>query len=206
MTQGARSGTLAKISKKAHKMATRLDGTAASAKALQRVSYTHDGMIDLIIAQPMLSTIEIAKHFGYTPQWVRQIINSDAFLERLAARKTEVVDPTLTASLEEKLRTLASASMEVLVQKLDTTKDSKIALASLELSTKALGFGARQSNVNVQNSFVVAMPGKASSETAWAEAYGNGGKGFSKPAIDLVTDVPPPSLKLTDLIEPGVPS
>ena len=85
-----------------------LQGTASAALAIDRVKYTHDAMIDLIIAQPAISQGELAKHFGYSQPWVSRIMNSDAFLARLAQRKAEIVDPQLTLSVDEKLRAVAS--------------------------------------------------------------------------------------------------
>ena len=202
MTLAGSSGSLAEISKKGVKMATPLEGTAASRNELQRIHYTHDAMVDLIISRPMITREEIAKYFGYSPQWVRRVINCDAFLERLALRKSEIIDPAIAAGLEERFRDLALVSMEVLLNKLETTKEAKLAGQTLELSIKALGMGARQANVNVQNSFVVAMPGKAASEQAWADSYSSAPKIGAR--ADFI-DVPAPSLRITDLIEPGVP-
>lgn len=159
-------------------MATQLVGTDSAAGALGRVRYTHDAMIDLIIANPAISQNDIAKHFGYTAPWVSRIMNSDAFLARLAARKTEVVDPSLVASVEEKLRALASKSLDVVLEKLTVSNSAEIGLKALEISSKALGYGARQQNLNVQQNFVVALPGKAVTAEAWAEAHGPSGRTF----------------------------
>lgn len=151
-------------------MAARLEGTVSAASAIARVRYSHDGMIDLIVAQPMITQNEIAKHFGYTPAWVSRIINSDAFQERLALRKTELVDPSIVASVDEKLRTLASKSLDVVLEKLIATNDAELGLRTVEVTTKALGYGAR-SAAPVQQNFVVAMPAQAVSGAAWEEAY-----------------------------------
>lgn len=151
-------------------MATPLEGTASAANAIQRVSYSHDAMIDLIIAAPGAKQGDIAKHFGYTEAWVSRIMNSDAFQARLAERKTELVDPVLVASIDEKLRALASKSLDVVMDKLTLTPTLDAGLKALEITTKALGYGARQSNLNVQQNFVVALPPKATSAAEWIEA------------------------------------
>ena len=47
-------------------MSTPLMGTDSAAGAIQRVSYTHDALIDMIIANPEVSQGELSKAFGYT--------------------------------------------------------------------------------------------------------------------------------------------
>lgn len=152
-------------------MATPLQGTASAASAIDRVKYTHDAMIDLIITKPEISQGELAKSFGYTEPWVSRIINSDAFQARLAERRTELSDPTIVATLEERMKGVMSQSLDVLGEKLMTTRNAELALKVMETTSKALGYGARQNNNVVQNNFVVKIPGKASSSDDWARAY-----------------------------------
>lgn len=152
-------------------MSTPLMGTESAAGAIQRVSYTHDALIDMIIANPAISQGELAKAFGYTQGWLSRVMNSDAFQARLAARKTEVVDPQLVLSIDEKLRALASKSLDVVLDKLTVTQNPDTALKALEVTSKALGYGARQQNLNVQQNFVVALPPKAASAGDWAQAH-----------------------------------
>ncbi len=152
-------------------MATPLESTESAANAITRVKYTHDAMIDLIIANPALKQGDLAQHFGYTQAWVSRIFNSDAFQARLAQRKTELVDPSLLLTFDEKLRALADKSVDVVLEKLSVTQNPDTALKALELTTKALGYGARQQNVNLQQNFVVALPPKAVSASDWAAAH-----------------------------------
>ena len=160
-------------------MATPLEGTQSAAGAITRVKYSHDAMIDLIIARPAISQGELASHFGYTQPWVSRVMNSDAFQARLAERKTELIDPTITATMDEKLRALASKSLDVVLDKLHATNSAELGLKAIELTTRALGYGARQQSVNLQQNFVVALPPKAESEQAWAQAHSRG------PVIDV---------------------
>lgn len=152
-------------------MSEPLQGTASAALAIQRVKYSHDAMIDLIIANPVLSQGAIAQHFGYTQAWVSRVFNSDAFQARLAVRKADLVDPTILMSVEEKFRTLVNRSLDIFQEKLEATKSADLAMKGIEMATKALGYGARQANVAVQNNFVVAMPQKVEDPAAWATRY-----------------------------------
>ena len=152
-----------------------LEGTESAAKAIARVSYSHDAMIDLLLARPDISQGELARHFGYTQPWVSRIMNSDAFLARMAQRKSDLVDPSLALTIDERLRAVASKSLDVVLEKLElpsATFDQ--ALAAATVASKALGYGARQQNLSVQTNFVVALPAKAVDATAWA-AGKNGG-------------------------------
>jgi hypothetical protein len=109
---------------------------------IAKVSYTHDAMIDLIIANPMMSQGERAKHFGYTQSWVSIIESSDAFRARLEARKEELVDPTIRATIEERFRALATKSLEVLQKKLESPNVSdNLAIQAASLAAKSLGLG-----------------------------------------------------------------
>lgn len=150
-------------------MATPLVGTESGKNSIQRVHYTHDAMIDLLLMRPGISQGEIAKYFGYTEAWVSRVMGSDAFQARLAERKTELVDPVIIASIDEKLKGLVHQSLDILADKLSATKNPDMALKSLELGTKALGFGARPQNIGQQtNNYVVALPPKATNEQDWA--------------------------------------
>lgn len=101
-------------------------------------------MIDLIIAQPWISQNQLATHFGLTASWVSTIIASDAFQASLAARKDELVDPVLRATIEEQFKGLVSRSLELLRIKLAApTVADNLVIKTLEISSRALGYGAR---------------------------------------------------------------
>jgi hypothetical protein len=111
-----------------------------------KVGYTHDAMINLIIADPCVTQYELAAKFGYTASWVSQVISSDAFQSRLAERSAELVDPTIRATIEERFKALVLRSLEILRQKLDKPIEmipDQLALRTLELSARAAGYGAR---------------------------------------------------------------
>lgn len=139
--------------------------------AIEKVSYTHDSMIDLLISNPEISQGQIADHYGYTPGWVSRVIRSDAFRERLAARKAEIVDPKILESVELQFEVLVKRSLEVLQEKLriENQPSADLALKTAELGARALGYGAKQSQVNIQQNFVVAMPQKAKDSAEWLE-------------------------------------
>jgi transcriptional regulator with XRE-family HTH domain len=121
--------------------------------AIQKVNYSHDGMINLILANRGITQNEIARHFGYSASWVSQVMSSDAFQAKLLERSQEIEDPTLRATVEDSLRGLISRSMAILKEKLDRPAaeiPDNLAIRSLELSTRALGYGAREPQVAIQ--------------------------------------------------------
>lgn len=103
-----------------------------------KVNFTHRALIDAMIANPRLTTNELAKMFDYTPSWVSIVINSDAFRVSLEERKAEVVDPVLRVTVEDRYRALASRSVEVLMEKLQ----APAMVISDELALKAAALGA----------------------------------------------------------------
>ena len=166
-------------------MSERLVGTESAAGAIARVKYSHDAMIDLIIANPAVSQNQIAAHFGYSVPWVSRIYGSDAFQARLAERKAELIDPSIVESINSRLKGLAVQSLDILAEKLQATKNMDAALKVADLTTKALGFGAREGGgTKVANTFVVQLPGKAKTSEEWARAYGPGGMLIEGSAID----------------------
>lgn len=138
-----------------------------------KVKYSHDAMIDQIIQNPQVSQNQLAAMFGYTVGWVSQVVNSDAFRERLAARKEEVVDPVLRMSLEERIRGAVDLSLQVIMQKLsDGGGNINAAIRVLEHGSRALGYGAQQKQpqVTVQN-YVAIVPPKSLDGASWVESH-----------------------------------
>lgn len=118
-------------------------------EAIAKLSYTHQALIDLIVAEPHLAQRELAKRFGYTEGWLSQIMSSDAFREQLAVRRAEIVNPLLVATVEEKFRAVADRSLSLLIEKLDKPEISvpdNLVVKAVEMSAKALevgGFGTK---------------------------------------------------------------
>lgn len=110
---------------------------------LQKVRYTHEAMIELIIAEPTLSQGQLAEHFGYSQGWISCVLASDAFQARLATRREEIIDPELRATIKERFQALVIQSLAVLQKKLNQpTVSDTLAIKAAELGAKSLGLGA----------------------------------------------------------------
>jgi transcriptional regulator with XRE-family HTH domain len=121
--------------------------------AIAKVNYSHEGMINLILANRGISQNQIASHYGYSASWVSQVMSSDAFQAKLAERAAEIEDPTLRATVEDGLKGLVARSLEILKAKLNAEPSAvpdNLALRTLELGSRALGMGARDQAINVQ--------------------------------------------------------
>jgi hypothetical protein len=123
----------------------------AAAVQIDRISYTHDAVIDFIIANPQASQGHIASTFGYTQAWMSTIINSDAFQARLRSRRGEVVDPALVATINDRFRGVLARSLERLAEKLEEpSPPPNVILKAVELGARGLdvgGFGRAQVNL-----------------------------------------------------------
>jgi hypothetical protein len=112
-------------------------------RAIAHISYTHDALIDMIMAEPERSQRSLAEAFGYSEGWISRIIASDVFQVRLAERKAQMVDPEIARTMNERLEALAHQSLELVEKKLGQTKNPMYALEALGLAATALGYGMR---------------------------------------------------------------
>lgn len=161
---------------------------------LEKVRYTHDAMIDVIVAQPWISQGELARHFGYSESWISIVVNSDAFKERLAERKDDIVDPVLRSSLEERIRGVVDLSLQVLQDKLRATGNPNIAIRVLEHGSRALGYGARSAPTAVQvNTYVALVPPKSKTAAEWIANH----------TPEVVETAPGPQISHTVIVENG---
>lgn len=151
-------------------MHTPLETTEFSAKILKKTRYTHDAMIDQIISNPGVSEIELGELFGYSKQWVSRLMCSDAFQARLALRKEEIVDPKLTASVEERIRGAAMTSLKIIQDNLEANPTFSNAMKVAELTLKSNVYGARNQQV-INQSFVVALPPVIQNEKDWEKQF-----------------------------------
>lgn len=119
---------------------------AAIASAERKVRYSHEALIDALVLNPTLhrNRWALAEMFGYAKHTIDVLMTSSAFRERLYARRQELVDPTLLATLDEQINALATRSLEVLQEKLSqpaSAVSETLALKAAELGLKAAGIG-----------------------------------------------------------------
>lgn len=140
----------------------------AESNAIAKVGWTHDAIIDVIVARPEVTQTELCAEFGYTQGWMSRVINSDAFQHRLSERKAELVNPVVTQGLNEKLRAISSRSADVILDALDVPNPPKaLAVEALRVSARAAHYGARQTpavQVNVQQNNAASLQAGAAAD------------------------------------------
>ena len=110
---------------------------------LKKLQYSHMSMADQLIATPFITNRELAVMFGVSPAWIGIVKNSDLFREFMVTRRGEMVDPVITATLDERYSILARQSLDVLMEKLS----APTANISDELALEAAKRGARANGV-----------------------------------------------------------
>lgn len=116
------------------------------AREITRWRHQHDVMVDMLIAEPMITNEEMAAQFGVTSTWISMLRNSQIFQKKLLARREEVMNPLLLASIEEKIAAVAHRSVEVMLEKLQKPAEQisdAMVLRSAEFGAKALGIGQK---------------------------------------------------------------
>ena len=104
--------------------------------------YSHTDMIDFIIANPGVAQGVLAARYGYTQAWISNVMASDAWKSAMAARREELVDPTLMLSINERFAAMTEKSIERVMEKLSApTVSDQVALRAMELGAKAMGVG-----------------------------------------------------------------
>lgn len=144
-----------------------------------KVSYSHEAMIDAMIAHPAIAGWELARMFGYTESWISRIRSSNAFRERLRERAQEMVDPVLLATIEENFDAMVARSQEILLEKLSEPSqavDPQLALQCAALGAKATGRGGFGAKV---------LPQPVAREPNWLERSAERLRSLNQGAVDV---------------------
>lgn len=145
---------------------------------------THEALIDFMFANPRATLLEIAEAFGWKSRAsVSIIMNSDAFQAAYARRQSQIVDPVVVASVEDRIKGLASRSAEILAEKLEQNPSDKMVMDIFKESTRAGSYGVK-APVAIQQQFVVALPGPASNSKEWLERFRPNQAGVVTPRMD----------------------
>ena len=142
----------------------------------KRVYVTHrrkninEAMIDFLIVNPGAKMSELGASFGYGASYVSRIVNSDIFQARLVERRAEVVNPGITANVQDRLTGLLALSADIVADELERFQNPKLAIQTLTVLAKANSFGARPQQINVAN-YVAVVPAKSADAEAWMASH-----------------------------------
>lgn len=109
---------------------------------LAKVNYSHVDMIDFLIANPGTTQRDLAARYGYSEGWISNVMAADAWQSLMAKRRSELVDPVLAATIDDRFRMITARSMDRLMEKLNApvVSDNTV-LKAIELGAKAMGVG-----------------------------------------------------------------
>lgn len=99
--------------------------------------YTHEAMVDLIIQDPSVTPQELAELFNRSRAWISKVLAADSFQARLADRKSQLVDPTLAATLNERVTSVTLHALDILADKLEREESASLALDVMDKVSKA---------------------------------------------------------------------
>jgi hypothetical protein len=104
-----------------------------------KLKYTHEAMIDLILAEPTVSNKELAQIFEYSEAWISHIRCSDSFQSRIAERKSLLIDPAIRRAIEDRLSGVTTSAIQRIQEVLDGPEASaQFALDALGVASSGL--------------------------------------------------------------------
>lgn len=107
-------------------------------KAIEKIGFQHDMIIDAMLRQPRIQQKELAVMFGYSPGWMNRLVNSDSFQARIAERKAQLIDPGIARRLNARVAGVALQAVDVLSRKLDATESADLALEALGITASVV--------------------------------------------------------------------
>jgi hypothetical protein len=125
---------------------------------IQRISHTHDQIMNWLIENPHLSLGECAVYFNYSQCWLSQIIHSDCFQAKLKERQNDVF-VRCAQDIPEKMRGLADVVLEKLGTAVEKSVDPEFILDTFDKTMHRLGYAPNTSRAvmlqptNIQNNF-----------------------------------------------------
>lgn len=142
----------------------------SQARAPDSLRPWHEHVIDLWLANPNLTQREIAGMLGRSEYWLSVVVRSDAFQSRYSERKTEIVDPILSATVDDKLRGLVDVAASKLGERIACgAVETGDLVDTLKAASRALGMGANNAPSQQNNLYFLTPPEKVKSAQEWAE-------------------------------------
>ncbi len=130
---------------------------------IKKVDYSHEAMINWLIANPHKQLKEMALEFSVTQGWISTVIHSDAFQAKLIKRQ-DAFFGNLTESVQERMVGTATMALDRLQDLIPCALDVKDVgdvtdkllhrLGYAPASTRNGYLGDVQGDVHIQNNFV----------------------------------------------------
>lgn len=107
---------------------------------IQRVTYSHEALINWMVENPDRPLRDAAAYFGYSQGWLSCIIHSDVFQAKLARRQEEVF-AQIAQDIPSRLRGAADLALNGLTEKLENgNPDAKFLLDATDKLLHRMGY------------------------------------------------------------------
>lgn len=106
---------------------------------IQRISHTHEQVMNWLILNPQRSLRECADEFGYTQAWLSTLIHSDIFQAKLRERQEEVFS-RVASSIPQKLAAVTHVALEKLADKVAESEDPEFILDAADRALHRMGY------------------------------------------------------------------
>jgi hypothetical protein len=106
---------------------------------IQRISHTHEAVINWLVLNPEKSMRECADVFGYTQAWLSTLVHSDIFQMALRERQ-EAVAARVTQSIPQKLRMCTEVALDKLANAIEQSEDPEFLLDAADRTLHRMGF------------------------------------------------------------------
>jgi len=124
---------------------------------LEKISTTHDQIMNWLILNPGVNQRVCADYFGYSQSWLSSMINSDTFQAKLKERQDEVFGE-VALSIPEKLKVLGDIVTSQLAEQLEKNRDKQYTLDAFDKIMHRSGYAPASAKtapqtLNQQNNF-----------------------------------------------------
>ena len=132
---------------------------------VNRLSHTHDAIINWLIINPQASLRECADFFGYTQPWLSSLLHSGLFQAALKERQ-EQVHMRVVASIPERLSVVAEVALDKLATEVANSENPNYILDAADRVLHRMGYapasarnpaGSPGMQVNQQNNLSVTI-------------------------------------------------
>ena len=121
-----------------------------AATQIKRVSFRHDAIIDWLLGNPGVKTMEpLCAHINVSRSWLSIVMNSDAFKTEYDRRRKEY-NQDLAGKVQRKLYDVTLDALDRVAEALDDEEvDPRFALDAVDKATNRLGFGPSKGNAPI---------------------------------------------------------
>lgn len=111
--------------------------------ALGELKPWHERVVDYMIGNPAAKIVNIAEHFGVTPQWIGRLLKTDAFVEYYEQRLRDHQD-LVSVEIVTRMQSVATTALDFVTEKIKSKEVGvDVALDAADLALKGLGYTAK---------------------------------------------------------------